>query len=734
MSLELFVNSGSFNYINITDVDITSASMESLFVDGDVNVTGSLIVNGDDLKVTVGRTKFGSLLINYDTDTDIDPENHYFKYSAGPGVSPNELALSMVIYDNGTFVKEAYNYEKTWTEIVDKKYYGSTITLKNLNSLDYKVLKINSAESENAPNGFIKFGVTEIEAGQDAFRLPRIDDEYSIDFDIKLETKTIEKTVFTQSGQYTVPVWAKTITVIAIGGGGGGGGGVGIIRDGNYVYGDSKDITELASYELKRTSLELNPIISDIDGYPIKDTYFEEIIGGGGGAGGNVVWKTFTTERLPPLTVCSVWVGTGGKGSRGGYGKIINRFFNDNGQNIYDGYNDGNKDIPDFKVQNSVKRVGPIVKYKNKFLTEYTELYTRGGEEIFIEDTVNLNGESYPTRKKYTTRLKNSGGDSIFEFDSTNITSPIRVRVRAEGGFGGSSGYALPDKGHAQHFIKFYKKIFEGYYAAKGTIINTDNAPIPYPRYAYYADPGPTHTQDQRSGLFDGILFGGPGGHGMSMAFVGGERFFNTAPNLPATILRANWGTQFIDKPSYVLQHDDSIRLLGNEKPSDYGPAGGGGGNGANIYIIKLREDYIINNPGSDVNSLPKLDGQYGYYPFSFTFEGTEVGKGGTSSQTYLKLLSLGTDIDLNYISDDALSDIPFGVGGNSGNGLTLPYKSLVPSLPTPGGLYGGGGGGGASLFFDSGYATSSAPDVNVVKGQDGADGGDGVVIVIAQN
>ena len=59
MSLELFINSGSFDYINITNVDITSASMESLFVDGDVNVTGSLIVNNQ--SVVVSKTKYGKL-------------------------------------------------------------------------------------------------------------------------------------------------------------------------------------------------------------------------------------------------------------------------------------------------------------------------------------------------------------------------------------------------------------------------------------------------------------------------------------------------------------------------------------------------------------------------------------------------------------------------------------------------------------------------------------------------
>lgn len=706
--------SGSFDSINITNVDITSASLESLFVDGDVNVTGSLLVNGDDLKVIVGRTQFGSLLINYDTDTSTDPGNHYFKYSTGPGESPSELALSMVIYENNKFVTEASNYEKTWKEIEDKKYIGSTITLKNLKSLDYKVLRINSIESSGYPTGFIKFGVTELDAGTDPFRLPAIDDEYSVNFDVKLETKTIEKKIFTESGFYSVPKWATKITVIAIGGGGGGGGGVGIIRDGNYVYGDSKDIAEAASVELKRYSYELNPIAD----YEDEPTYFEEIIGGGGGAGGNVVYKQFTVDQLPTGTTCYIFVGAGGKGSRGGYGKIIKRYKNDNQQYIWDGFENGNpKEIPNFKVQNSVVIKGKIIPYniekrRTQGTTLETQLYTRGGEQIYVtdenSDEYNLD---YANRKKHTTRLQNSGGDSIFEFMDN---SESIYRVRAEGGFGGKAGFALPNTGRAPYGRGGAggSSIEDGYYVLPGIYTDFDNLGTPYAhdRIPYYSYGGKSHTQYQRSGLFDEILNGGPGGFGVSMYFRGFERFKNYAPNLPLASVPTDKGGDIGD--------------YGNVIPAD-GPAGGGGGYGANIHIIKLREKFITDNPASDINIAKDIGDPLGYiiddrYIFGYTLnEIGIVGKGGKSSNNYLKISSLPSDY---------LSDIPFGIGGNSGNGLTLPFNNISPSEPTPGGLYGGGGGGGASLYFDA-----DTP-VDEIKGQDGADGGAGVVVVIAQN
>jgi hypothetical protein len=716
--------SGSFDSINITNVDITSASMESLLIDGTVNVTGSLIVNGDDLKVTVGRTRFGSLLINYDTDTSVDPGNNYFKYSTGPGESPNELALSMVIYDNGTFVKEAYNYEKTWTEIVDKKYYGSTITLKNLNSLDYKVLKINSAESINAPNGFIKFGVTEIEAGQDAFRLPRIDDEYSIDFDIKLETKTIEKTVFTQSGQYTVPVWAKTITVIAIGGGGGGGGGVGILKNANYSLYEDLDSVDLYDFYMYKYQSYGKPLTrSETNKGPIND--FKELIGGGGGAGGNVVWKFYRTNEneyintiepsvLPILTTCNIYVGKGGKGYTGGYGAVINRYLvypDPNDPTLsrleWDGYDNPQTqyDIPKFKVDNSVGRIGVValdfdaddIIYGGGKMVN-TSIFTRGGYEKF--DTSEKD-EPENKRKKHYIKLTNSGGDSIFSFERNGI----EYRVRAEGGFGGSSGYALPNKPVFFRHRDRAAGIRYGYIVPE--YLFDDNGPVRHPRW--YADPGPTHDQNRLSGDYDAILLGGPGGHGTSMSFYGYEEFFNSAPNFPwiEITARRKWGTKFIEeKPGYSINTD-----LGYIKPSDYAPAGGGGGNGPNQYILERRDAFMIENPGQDIDDLETYkDGVIGNYGFGHTFIGTNVGIGGKPKISFI------------------FGDIPLGVGGDSGNFLTYPPKGIVPSLPTPGGLYGGGGGGGASLFFDIGTNDDE------VKGQDGADGGDGVVVIIAEN
>ena len=506
----LDVADAHFDSIQLDTIDIVSASMDSLLVTGSIDVTGSLLINGDDLKVVVGRTKFGSLLINYDTNTSTDPGNNYFKYNAGLSEEITELALSMIIHRKDEFASEASLYERVWTEIETKKYYGSLITLKNLNSNEYKVFKINSIERINYPNGFIKFGVTEIESFIQSLggRLPAIDDEYSVEFDIRLESKTVERTTFITSGTYVVPLWAKKITVIAIGGGGGGGGGVGIIKNGIYPYGDSIDITQYLKVDPPPGYGQINVFgtnpLSYVNDGP-NDVQYNEIIGAGGGAGGNVVWKTYTTDELEIGKYCSVFVGKGGKGFRGGYGKIIERYM-DSGNLAWEGFGTSNYlDLPIFKNENTVQRKAKMFAYydadddttipgKGMGCT----LLTRGGYESF-----NSIFESFYSKKEHAVRLKNSGEDSIFSFDKNGIIHS----VIAEGGFGGSSGYAIPSEPilstNQEKIPNAPPKIFPGYITPKRLI--EDNI-LRY--YITYSDPGPTHKQNKISGDYDEILLG----------------------------------------------------------------------------------------------------------------------------------------------------------------------------------------------------------------------------------
>lgn len=743
----LDVGDSTFDTINVDNILITSASLDSLIVNGNttldsISISGSLLINGKKFEELLNtQTDYGSLLLNYDNDTTTNPvtlppylnsNKSYFKLNGNwVNVPVTKVAVSMRNYSRND------PYYVILKDIVVKNQVGVRLTLTQLRSGISKTYRIKSStkygdwleddaiyqsESNDWIPGFIEFVVDDVTPPD--YKLPLIesyvDDEYSINFDFTDLGKLYEKTVITQTATinnaYIIPSWAKKITIIAIGGGGGGGGGVGIYKDTDYPYCDSADLVldalnsfNFKNYERDYIDIPINPAhpgFTEGNFEAVKAPFrYEVLVGGAGGAGGNVVWKQLTDAQFNAGDSIQCFIGKGGKGFKGGEGRVIprgNNFevvdyekeslfkFNNSMVKAIRGYHRRNQILP---VDGERRQSGKISHY----------LYTRSGQIGFMDKSGN--GDYVKNL------LSNSGGDTLATIYASK--EGVTYNIIAEGGYGGFSGYGIPIRSDVNTGFRVGNYVMRLF----GWPFEDDNGfANQWISSNFNSDPGASHKQTKNN-TYDQILIGGPGGHGISMSVNGAERFFNFAPNLPWSIQtdRSELNNLFLPwGGGKRLMYYHEYRTVGYDLPSDVAPTGGGGGNGPILPLIKAREQFKLDNPGLDIDSIETIDRPdtpYGGKPGFYYIHDTRAGKGGR-----------------NKIRNTIFDGIPMGQGGDGGNFFDYVPGGISPSLPTNGGLYGGGGGGGASLFFDI-----STPEDEVV-GQDGADGGDGVIIIIAEN
>ncbi len=781
------INSASFHQVYVSGtIDLT----------GSINLTGSLLLDGKNIENVLGdTTEYGSLLLNYDNDTSTNPitipprenfKKSYFKMNGNWVNTPvTQIALSMWNY------KKQYPYYYTLKDILERNLIGTKITLNQLKTSISKVYKITNItksgsfieddinyanESSNWIPGFFILDVEDLSYNLNEYALQSyLDDEYSIDFEFANIEKLYEKITFEPSNQefkYDIPSWARKITVVAIGGGGGGGGGVGIYRDADYPMGDSVDLLHYNIDKSKEkdfpNSLYVDKFNHRVDMPPnqtnlqfSQETYigitdgknryfvtngntekvipdrvlnyynqmtgsikYMALVGGGGGAGGNVVWKTYTTnDFLPGSDKFIIYSGKGGKGGKGGDGKILQRTSSDLGLDSSGSASFLKKNSIVKEVITSLKRHTQVNEigfkyysypYARKHRPTSRWMHTRSGQLNWVK---NNNNEKTPDI------LANSGGDSVV-FLVTNYLYK-KTKVVAEGGYGGFPGYGIHQPSDWlgtgndrswQYPLLSKSGMFGG--NLFGWPIFDDNGQInPYPISNFQSHPGASHKQLINNN-YDGILIGGPGGHGIAMSVQGGERFFNYAPDLPWNLSNSTYTntTNNLVKPwgsNGDREFYSGMRYVGFDDPSEYAPTGGGGGNGAILPIVKEREQFILNNPGLDTDSIETfnyMDSPWGGKGAFYYTQDTTIGLGGK-----------------NKIQSIIFDDIYLGEGGNGGNSFLYPPNSLTVTLPTTGSSYGGGGGGGASLYYD---LESDATAI----GQDGADGGDGIVVIIVEN
>lgn len=724
--------------------NVNSASFNELTVTGSVNLSGSILINGSDINESLLQTKYGSLLLNYDNDTTQNPvtippytnyRKTYFKMDGNWVNTPvTKISLSMLNYKKNT------PYYTVLKDIVNKQLIGTKISITQLKTSitkTYKILSATKYENWDEENinytsdiieeyipGFVLFDVVDVSSptlDENIFDISYLDDEHSIDFDFSDVQIKYEKTVITNPTTYTIPLWAKKLTIIAIGGGGGGGGGVGIYSDTDYPFGDSADLIAAAfmnknkpeSFDIPENQFLLYYLTSQYYTNKIKTPIkYDVLVGGGGGAGGNVVWKELTLDDFQPADIINIFIGKGGKGGIGGNGQVINR------------------------TLNSTIGVGTTEQLNKKWQNgQVKEVRMFAKRNIYNPEQMTISGKPAPSHYMYvrsgkftlkessnSNTVKNlastTGGDTriLLYSTATNRKNDI-YQIVAEGGYGGFPGFGVPRSSDNSDFwitSHFRDRAFA--YVYRWPLEDDNGVANPWLTDNYQSHPGATHKQTLNN-TYDGILLGGPGGHGTAMPIQGQERFFNYAPSLPWNVSSYTndvnnfflpWGSA--GKRTF---YDDYI-TVGYDLPSDYAPTGGGGGNGPILEIVKARNQFMEDNPGQDIDSIPTIDNvdtQYSGKPGFYWTHDTAVGLGG-----------------INNIQTTIFGDIPLGQGGNGGNFFDYPPNSLSPSLPTSGGLYGGGGGGGASLYFDP---ETLWFDVN---GQNGADGGDGVVVIIAES
>lgn len=725
------------NYQEIFELNDIPVIAGNLFGQFSGELTGSILFNGKTFDDLMYETKYGQL--QFISGSNIN----YLSESKNMLLSENGIILPTVnnVFDN-------QNYKNIFDKIVNDNLSNFLISFKQKNDPNVKLeYLVHKAELANN-NGFSYYSITASLFGTSSILLNNdelfnstdfIFTDWHIDFDLGDRAQVgkfygdffgnvthvnsrIERTIFNTSGEYTVPEWAKEITVIAIGAGGGGGGGVALTFDSYNMY-DELFYKNFGGSPVYRPFIPKPEIVD-----------YEGVYGGGGGAGGNVKVVRFKNREI--FGKCFVTVG---KGGRGGYGCYAL-----NQTNLSDEYKN-------FFIDNYVWSSGePIVNY-HRILVKY-------------DDNASLIPFWHKTRMGGDGK---DGGASSFICPQTALpelrgpnnpfqdTGKLTPQVEAFGGIGGVGGFALRD---AQVKTTEPQLIANGFGIPSYPLVRTVNHPdkIRGSKFWHpqYASGGPTFKQLSEAfntyPQLDVIINenGGSGGMGMSMpqwyveASKGKLRngmeydylisdavdmtnefpppnrnnFIRSGSKLAnrwvfrgdlIDVYEKIFNQVAIDRYGATGDSSNPFWIMSDEfwDSNSIAPSGGGGGNGQLKGLMVRGTTLELNLQSNPLDPTPTDP----MFELGWIAHHIRASKGGKRIVPYL------------YMDDD----MPLGLGGNGGNSTVILPLNVEYTLPTAGGLYGGGGGGGASFFYD-------LNDIDV-RGQRGADGGDGVVIVIAE-
>ena len=257
-----------------------------------------------------------------------------------------------------------------------------------------------------------------------------------------------------------------------------------------------------------------------------------------------------------------------------------------------------------------------------------------------------------------------------------------------------------------------------------------------------------------------------------------GFKYKNTAPNLPIDynnelpdfLEKRYFGTSTKLARSGVLLYTDtsdyhrhnSVKYMIPNLPL---PTGGGGGTGKNGFALDTREvsPQIYSEKKSITNRFKSDTNPSGAVPTAFIRDMAEqivsktmLGYGGKCFKlneatnlreefTELQYNIYGYELPVDYTQVSRTLFI--GKGGNGGHININDYDTAIygledydrvdpipSSMPENGGDFGGGGGGGAGTYNPSKLKIEQIPGFELVKGQNGADGGNGVVALVIYN
>jgi hypothetical protein len=419
---------------------------------GDKPIVGQVYVNGDKLEKVLNQTKYGQILYNPSTNTEVFPTLHHFTTSIPANewssTSPIRIAISNILQGQYT---AGFYFEWALNNILENGLIGSIIRFESdVWPLTYKFFEItniieygwdntgyfyrtiktttpiyDASLSTKWPAGsppvdpvkYYEMEVTELASSTDALDyniMPEENEFFNVDFEFE-ESRSLEIIYIDDSKDWTMPAWATKLTVICIGaGGGGGGGGAGYLHE--YPHGMW---TEFSDNDIPRT-------IGKKIGHDI-------IMGGGGGAGGNIAWTVY--DNVPPGTKFIATVGEGGLGSRGCWPDEELEFLLED-VSTYRG--DIRKSLTEF--------IFPQQLQTRKSMSAYSDYMTK---VIKVKDSA-IRGITAPNSFFKPFNAGDNGGYTSFK---SKLTTGYQVDVSADGGIGGVTGTGIRHYVHQYHLI-----------------------------------------------------------------------------------------------------------------------------------------------------------------------------------------------------------------------------------------------------------------------------------------
>lgn len=581
-------------------------------------------------------------------------------------------------------------------------------------------------------------------------------DLFWIDFEDAPVGRKKEIHIIETSQEFTIPSWVTKTTIYTIGAGGGGGGGTA-----GFMHSDNL------------------PIIKSgwsgryfISGLP-KSFGHELLSGGGGGGGGNVCIGEFDRAEIPAGSVLQLIVGSGGVGGNG-YG-----FANTDSTAV-----DMLRMITN--IQNPNDSFSDVLNNRDAFETFSNFLQIPQLYKWFIkpESSVKLGASYfYELNKVASENDGKRGGFSAAILKSTPSNSNVMsTLIQADGGLGGRAGIGV------RSFFMFdqFRLLTENKLS-----INNDCVECETPYLTQYWVPGGGSSIGSSFSPQNRVYLGGAGGYGITMGSVKQDfdikrtvdRSYTSRQGYGKIVTKTlkrntappqKW-EENIELPDLKLPYGDSgLRRQSPEtmqKSSYPAPTGGGGGAGKVMFAMENR---LLSEEGSkylkyfftdDQNEII-ADGVYTDYSLkniNGTFGGSilfDQNTGFPNNKIFddyykdfaIKINSAttlgegGKFISSNVLFDDRDSNgvrhtVVLGRGGNGGYDISNnPHASVSGFtsniLPTNGSGnlingFGGGGGGGAARFTPNIYYNGG--DISTV-GQNGANGGNGVVIIVLES
>ncbi len=581
-------------------------------------------------------------------------------------------------------------------------------------------------------------------------------DLFWIDFEDAPVGRRKEIHVIENSQEFTIPSWVNKTTIYTIGAGGGGGGGTA-----GFMHSDNLPIIK-AGWSGRYF----------ITGLP-KSFGHELLSGGGGGAGGNVSVGEFDRADIPAGSVLQLIVGSGGLGGSG-YG-----FANSDNTEVdtlrmvvqIENPNDSFVDVPNnrdtFETFSNFLQIPQLYKFFTK---------PASSRKLGV-------GFYYELNKFTNSNDGKRGGFSAVILKSTPSNSNImRNIIQADGGLGGRTGIG----------VRSYIPIDKLRLMTDNKLSRTDDCFECETDYlTQYWVPGGGSSIGSSFSPQNTVYLGGAGGYGITMASVTQdfdvkrlvERLYPTRQGygkIVSKTLKRNTAPpqkweENIELPDLKLPYGDpGLKRQSpetNQKSTYPAPTGGGGGAGKVMFAMENR---LLSEEGakylgyfnSDVSADVIAEGTYNNYSLRViddTYGGNpkfneNIGFPNNSIfDDYYKDFAIkinnattlgegGKFISSNILFDDRDSNgvrhtVKLGRGGDGGYDVSNnPHASVAGFtsniLPTNGNGdlingFGGGGGGGAARFTPNVHYDGG--DLSTV-GQDGADGGNGVVIIILES